>query len=215
MSDKLKAAGAVGLMLAVAAWSYFYFRSVYNHERRLRVVEAGKLYRSGQLTADGFRDAVKTLGIKTIINVQDDVPDPVVWRNYVDRTPVKERDVCKELGVRYVWIAPDLVPPPAAQAGARPVAIDQFREVIDNPSNHPVLIHCKAGLHRTGILCAVYRMEYQGLSRQAALRELRAHGFGDWACTGDNIYVDQYVLRYQPRPARPQRLAHGPESRKR
>lgn len=207
MSDKLKATGAVGLMLAVAVWSYFYFRSVYNHERRLRVVEAGKLYRCGQLTADGFRDAVRTYGIKTIINVQDDVPEPAIWRNYLDRRPVKETDVCKELGVRYVWIAPDLVPPPAAQNGARPVAIDQFRDVMDNPANHPALIHCKAGLHRTGILCAIYRMEYQGWPRQTALRELRAHGFGDWACTGDNVYVDQYVLRYQPRPARPQRLA--------
>jgi tyrosine-protein phosphatase SIW14 len=207
MSDKLKAAGAVGLMLAVTAWSYFYFRSVYNHEKRLRVVEPGRLYRCGQLTADGFRDAVRAYGIKTIINVQDDVPEPVIWKNYLDRRTLKEPAVCKELGVRYVWIAPDLVPPPAAQAGARPVAIDQFRDVMDDPANHPVLIHCKAGLHRTGVLCAIYRMEYQGWPRQAALRELRAHGFGDWACTDDNDYVDQYVLRYQRRPARPSRLA--------
>lgn len=207
MSDKQRAVLAVGLMVGIAAWTYFYFRSAYTHERRLRVVEPGKFYRSGQLTADGFRDAVKRYGIKTILNVQDDNLDPVITRSYLDRRTVRETEVCKELGVRFVWVAPDLVPPPAAKAGARPVAIDQAREVFDNPANYPVLIHCKAGLHRTGILCAMYRMEYQGWSRQAALRELRAHGFGDWACTDKNPYVDQYVLRYQPRLVRPSRLA--------
>ncbi len=208
MSEKWKAALAVGIMLAVAAWSFFYFRAVYNHEKRLRVVESGVLYRCGQLTADGFRDAVARYGIKTIVNVQDDVLDPVIWKNYVDRATIRETEVCKELGVRYVWIAPDLVPPPAFDSGARPVAIDQFREVMDNPANYPVLLHCKAGLHRTGVLAAVYRMEYQGWSHQSALRELRAHGYGDWACTDKNLYVDQYVLRYQPRTVRPARVAH-------
>jgi protein-tyrosine phosphatase len=207
MSDRIKAAIVICLMLGVAGWSYFYFRATYSHEKRLRVVEQGKLYRAGQLTADGFRDAVHRLGIRTIINVQDDVPDPVIWRNYVDRQTVRESEVCKELGVRYVWLAPDLVPPTVAQRGARPVVIDQFLELFDDPTIYPVLLHCKAGLHRTGILSAIYRMEYQGWSRQSAFRELRAHGFGDWVCTSSNLYVDQYVLRYQPRPRRPSGVA--------
>jgi hypothetical protein len=42
-------------------------------------------------------------------------------------------------------------------------------------------------------------MEYQGWSRSAALRELKAHGFGEWAATSANDYVDQYLLRYEPR----------------
>ena len=62
-------------------------------------VEPGKFYRCGQLTQEGFREAVRELGIRTIINVQDDVPDPNVWHTYLDRDTCKESEVCKELGV--------------------------------------------------------------------------------------------------------------------
>jgi protein-tyrosine phosphatase len=63
-----------------------------------------------------------------------------------------------------------------------------------------VLIHCKAGLHRTGILVAVYRMEYEGWSPADAFREAREHGFGNW--TSANEYVTQYILDYRPRRQR-------------
>src|SRR5436853_3471242 len=62
----------VGFVLGV----YFYYRADYSHHKRLRAVEPGRFYRSGQLTAAGFTDAVKRLGLRTIINVQDDFPDP-------------------------------------------------------------------------------------------------------------------------------------------
>ena len=80
--------------------------------------------------------------------------------------------------------------------------IDEFVELMDQESTYPALLHCKAGLHRTGVLTAIYRMEYQGWSRRAAFHELRAHGFGDWVSTTANPYIDQYIFRYRPR-------AHG------
>ena len=79
----------------------------------------------------------------------------------------------------------------------RPAAIDEFLDLMDDPDAYPVLIHCKAGLHRTGCLTAVYRMEYQGWSPGEAYDELKAHGFGDWVCTSANDYVNEYVLQYR------------------
>jgi protein tyrosine/serine phosphatase len=73
---------------------------------------------------------------------------------------------------------------------------------MDDPTNHPVLIHCRAGLHRTGVLTAVYRMEYEGWSTREAFNELKSNGFGDSACTSANEYVSQYVLAYRPRSSR-------------
>jgi protein-tyrosine phosphatase len=205
------AAVTLVLMLGVAVWSYFFYRASYNHAKRLRVVEPGKFYRSGQLTAEGFADAVRRFGIRTVINVQDDVPDPAIWRSYLDHTTQSEQEVCARLGVRYVWLAPDLVPPDAAQRGEQPVVIDQFLRLCDDPSIYPVLLHCKAGLHRTGLLAGIYRMEFQGWPRLAAYRELRAHGFGDWVSTSANLYVDQYLLRYQPRGDRPKVARRRPD----
>ena len=208
MSEKRAVALVVFLMAALAAWGTFYFRATYSHAKRLKVVEPGRFYRSGQLTADGFADAVRRFGIRTVINVQEDYPDPDVWHNYTDRSTVKESEVCKRLGVRYVWMSCDLVHQSQVDH-ARPLVIDQLLELLDRDDVYPVLVHCKAGLHRTGLLSAIYRMEYQGWSRLAAFRELRAHGFGDWVSTSANIYVDQYLMRYQPRPRRTGLAARG------
>jgi protein tyrosine phosphatase (PTP) superfamily phosphohydrolase (DUF442 family) len=198
MSERAKVGLVLGLFAIVGVVSFFLFRAEYSHGKRLRVVEPGRFYRCGQLTAAGFEDAIREYGIKTIINLQEDVPDPNIWNNYYDRRTSKESDLCKRLGVRYVWLAPDLVLPHETNK-PHPTVIDQFREVMDQEWNYPVLIHCKAGLHRTGLIAAIYRMEYNGWSRVAAYREMRAHGFGDWASTRSNIYVDQYLLRFTPR----------------
>jgi tyrosine-protein phosphatase SIW14 len=180
---------------------YAYFRSVYEHGKRLRVVAPGRFYRSGQMTAAGFRDAVARYKIRTIINVQNDFPDPDLLLHSFSRATIKESELCRQLGVHYVWLSPDLQPR-STPGGPRPVVLDEYLALLDDPDVYPVLLHCKAGLHRTGVLSAVYRMEYQGWSRQSAYRELKAHGFGDTACTCANDYVGQYVLDYKPRRTR-------------
>jgi protein tyrosine phosphatase (PTP) superfamily phosphohydrolase (DUF442 family) len=181
---------------------FVHFRMTYAHGKRLREVDPGRVYRSGQMTADGFAEAVARFGLRTIINVQDDFPDPDIACAFWTRQTVKESELCRRLGVRYVALAPDLIR--RQRVGIdHPQVIDEFLDLLDRESTYPVLIHCKAGLHRTGVLCAVYRMEYQGWSPAAAYRELKGHGFGTWACTSANDYVNQYVLSYRPRKVAP------------
>jgi protein tyrosine/serine phosphatase len=173
-----------------------HYRAVYDHGRRLREVDPGVLYRSGCLTAEGFRDAVQRLHIRTIVNLQDEFPDPDVRLSYLNTSTMSEVELCKEMGVRYVYIAPDLIS--RRKVGKeRPRAIEEFLALMDDPANYPVLIHCKAGLHRTGCMVAVYRMEYQGWSPQEALRELKANGFGEWVSDASNDYIVQYVTTYR------------------
>jgi hypothetical protein len=76
---------------------------------------------------------------------------------------IKESALCRQLGVRYVHVAPDLLPRRVVP-DSRPRAIDRLLAVLDDPTVYPVLIHCRAGLHRTGVMTAVYRMEYEGWS---------------------------------------------------
>jgi len=198
----------LGVVLAalLVAVPFVHFRAEYAHHKRFRVVAPDVLYRSGQMTAQGFRDAVAHYGFRTIVNCQNEdgqneFSDPQLPISFWDRRTVRESEVCKELGVRYVHLDPDLCSDRTDPA-ARPQVIDQFLSIIDDPAARPVLLHCKAGLHRTGILVAVYRMEYEGWGPYRALEELKAHGFGDSAATAANDYIQQYILTYRPRCVR-------------
>jgi protein tyrosine/serine phosphatase len=198
----LLAATVLGL---IAVCPVAFYRSVYAHNKRLREVCPGRVYRSGQMTAAGFAQAVERLGIRTVLNLQDDYPDPDISLSWLGSHSLKESELCRQLQVRFVFIAPDLIPRRLLPQN-RPEAIERFLAVMDDPKSYPVLIHCKAGLHRTGVVVAVYRMEYEGWSPEEAARELLANGFGRTAGTAANDYITQYVLSYRPGLRQPEAL---------
>jgi protein-tyrosine phosphatase len=198
----------LGLALLLVGAPYVYYRQSYEHARRLRPVTEGRLYRSGCMTADGFREAVAKYQIRTVLNLMEESPDPTLRTSYFDRTAVSESELLRSLNVKMVNLTVDLLP--EGRAGKdEPAAVDAFRKVMDDPANWPVLIHCKAGLHRTGVMVAVYRMEYEGWTRHEALRELKSHGFGEFASSSSNDYIQQYVMTYQPRAVGSKQKAVG------
>jgi tyrosine-protein phosphatase SIW14 len=201
----------MGLSIAtfIVAAPYIYYRYEYTRYRRFRIVDPGILYRSGTLTASGFREVIKEYGIRTIINVRDDYPEPELDECFFACGSISERKLSQSLGVRYIFLAPDLVDRRKVSA-ERPKAIDGFLALMDDPANHPVLLHCKAGLHRTGRLTAIYRMEYMGWSPGEALRELRANGYGYIAASEADEFIIQFVENYVPRSQRPHLLPLAP-----
>ncbi len=52
--------------------------------------------------------------------------------------------------------------------------VRKFREVMSDPNNYPVLVHCTAGIHRTGAYCAIYRMEFEHWTNERAIDEVKA-----------------------------------------
>src|SRR5207253_5933291 len=56
----------IALMLTVVP--FYYYRWAYTHSKRLRPVVHGQVYRSGQMTAPGFAEAVDRFHFHTIIN---------------------------------------------------------------------------------------------------------------------------------------------------
>lgn len=203
---------AVAAVLVALVPPYAFHRYTYIHAKRFREVVPGRFYRSGQMTAPGLREIVERYGIKTVINLQHEEPDPLLLDHWMGRGQIRESALCEELGVKYVLLTPDLLPP-GNKLDMLPPAVVDFRNLLDDESNYPVLLHCKAGLHRTGRLTAVYRMEYLGWGAGEALREMRANGYGFYMTSEADDYVIQYVQNYKRRETRPGKPPVAPPPR--
>jgi hypothetical protein len=152
----------VGLIGGVPAWHAADRQSSY---RNFRVVEEGVLYRSGQLPAPAFDRVVREYGVRTVVSLRD---------SYTDGPPpgLAEQLYCEANAIRHVRIspAPWSTPDGRVPAGA---GVREFVRLMDDRNRlKPVLVHCFAGIHRTGAHVAVYRMEFQGWSADAALDEM-------------------------------------------
>jgi protein tyrosine/serine phosphatase len=140
------------------------------HFRSFRAVEPGVLYRSGQLSQSGLERVLHAYGIRTVITLRD----PAASGKEPDWG---EEEFCRQRDIRYVRITPR--PWSSDDGGPAPVeaGIQTFLRTMDDRTSYPVLVHCFAGVHRTGAYVAVYRMEYEGWSNKRALNELRAGGY--------------------------------------
>jgi protein tyrosine/serine phosphatase len=57
--------------------------------------------------------------------------------------------------------------------------IKALRAIQTAEAKGPVLMHCKHGSDRTGLMAAMYRVVVQGWSKEDALNEMTQGGFGD------------------------------------
>jgi tyrosine-protein phosphatase SIW14 len=165
--------------------------SSYRHaaRRHFHVVEEGILYRSGQLTLDGLKRVIHDHGIKTVITLRDAPP-----RRGQPPPDLEEEQYCRAQELNYLRISPK---PWWATDGSVPAArgVQQFLEVMRDPANYPVLIHCFAGIHRTGAYCAVYRMEFHRWDNPRAIAEVIAHGYDN---LNDEMDLLTFLENYRP-----------------
>ena len=135
--------GGVVAMLVIAP-PLIAYRYQYVHAKRFHEVIPGRVYRSGQMTADGFRETIERYHIKTVINLQHEQPDPLLPDRWLGKGKIRESELCRELGAKYVLITPDVLPPDN-RLDVLPPAVDEFLKLLDDESNYPILLHCKAG----------------------------------------------------------------------
>ncbi len=184
-----------GLLLTVIGVSAAVVYLKEEYPRRLAVVKPGVLYRSSQPETGQLGNLVETYGIKTVLIVREGTSDHVP----------DEIEFAKKRGLNVVHI------PVKSRERVPDDQIKQFFEIVDNPANYPVLIHCSAGRHRTGYLCALYRIERMSWPVDQAVREMLSFGFDT---TDQSVVLDQ-LKSYQPgawKKAFPASSAVGPKS---
>lgn len=67
-----------------------------------------------------------------------------------------------------------------------------LRAIKEAEANGPVLMHCKHGSDRTGLMAAMYRVVVQGWSKEDALNEMTLGGFGTSNGFKDGV---RYMMR--------------------
>ena len=122
------------------------------------------LYRSAQPTAEGLNLLNQNLAvsyglpkeIKTVVNLRNNEGDGAL---------------VIPTGVRYEQI-------PFDTWQVKETDVVRFLKIVRNPNNQPVLLHCKHGADRTGMMTAIYRIVEQGWRKQDAIAEMTQGGFG-------------------------------------
>ena len=114
------------------------------------------LYRSAQLAPKDVA-LVKSLGIQTVVSLRNFHDDQALLRG----SGVK----IKRIGIN-TW-----------SVGDKQV-IAALKAIKEAEKDGPVLLHCLHGADRTGLVSAMYRMLYQGWSKDEALQELTQGGYG-------------------------------------
>lgn len=140
--------------------------SRYDGLAHFHVVEPGVLMRSGQPRVRDLEQIRTTHGLRTIVCARGGTRHPLRGRWFR-----KERTYCAQAGIELVHL-------PFSDAASPPAEVfERFLTIVEQPARHPVLVHCEQGFHRTGVLCAAYRLRLCGWSLDRTLEELRAFGF--------------------------------------
>ena len=124
--------------------------------------------------------ALKALGIKTVIDLQKDFKG-------------SEQRLVQSAGMKFYRI------PMTTRVAPTKEQLESFLQLVNDPANQPVYVHCAGGRHRTGVMTAVYRMTHDGWSADQAFKEMKDYDFG-----ADFLHPEfkQFVLAYKVEPNR-------------
>lgn len=167
--------------------------------KRFGVVDAGLVFRSGQISPRLIKQVLEEHKIKTIVDLQGEKHDAA---------HDAEQQAARELGINYYRY-------PLSGDGTG--KIEHYAEALQTLVNSekagkPVLVHCSAGTQRTGVAVAYYQMLIENKPPVVAYREMQKYG---WSPTHDakaeryinshmselaQMLVDRGIIAHVPNP---------------
>ena len=122
----------------------------------IHAVEPGRLYRSATLSAGRLDRLIEETGIRTIVNLRGDAGRP--WYE-------AEREVAARRGVDFISFHISAKQIPDRET------LEEIIFVLRN-APQPILVHCKSGSDRAGLVSALYQYALAGQSAEQADRQL-------------------------------------------
>jgi hypothetical protein len=173
------------ILLGIWAWEDIIKDNVI--PRRFGVVEDGQLYRSGLISAGLVKKVLSKYKIKVIIDLADESP---VGSDLADNPPdgrnreATERAAAEMCIERLTFLLKgDGTGDINDYAGAITAIVKAKRE------NKPVLVHCNAGVKRTGGVIAAYQMLVERKAPSCAYREYTRYDRSQW----NNMVLFNYI----------------------
>jgi tyrosine-protein phosphatase SIW14 len=179
--------GAVALLLITAPVLFAFHQQ--RQMRNFREVRKGVLYRSGQMSPEGLAKEHHEYHFKTIVSLRDAMAPGLPAPDAAEEEFCNKEEIAFLRLPPYHWEGEEGTVPPVEEN------VRKFRAVMADPKNYPVLVHCFAGIHRTGAYTAIYRMEFEGWSNARAIAEVKACGYKNLDEEWD---VLTYLERYRP-----------------
>ena len=116
-------------------------------------------YRGAEPDDDRYA-TLAALGVKTVVDLRSDDAD------------VEDKRFVERAGMKYAQIPMTTHEPPT------PSVINTFLQIVSDPANQPVYVHCVGGRHRTGVMTAVYRMTQDRWTAEQAFSEMKQYKYG-------------------------------------
>ncbi len=169
----------IGLVLFAAFAAFIYRASVFRISKNFAVVEDGKLYRSAQLTTSELEQTIEKYKIKTVISLRGSPAATTFYEN--------EADTLQRLHVQFV--------PVALRDETYPVEND-LKEIFHqfDHGEYPMLIHCRVGADRTGLIAALYQRSYMNKSIAEAEQQL---SFRNWHVSFLKPAMNHFLHKFQ------------------
>lgn len=136
------------------------------------------MYRGGQPAESDYK-VLADFGIGTIIDLRND------YEPYA-------KSAAEAAGLKYYNIPMNGISAPSDQDVA------QFLKIVNDPSSGKIFMHCKAGIHRTGVMGAVYRIAKDRWDYEKAYLEMKNYEFSVGLFRGA---LKSFVKRYSDKIA--------------
>jgi protein tyrosine/serine phosphatase len=184
--SSLAVVGTLAFVLAVSAFAFGKGKT--SSFPDIKIDNFGQMderfYRGGRPKAEDYK-ALSALGIKTVIDLTDNS------RNY-------EQPAVESAGLRYVNI------PMVDKSYPSMDQVNAFLKVVDDPATGKFYLHCAGGRHRTGVMGAVYRFNYDHWNLEQAFAEMNRYEFGSGMGHGkQKSFVQDYWQQFQAKHLTP------------
>lgn len=178
---------SITVLILIFVGKYVYDMNI-NHN--FETITEGKVYKSGVIPPDEIADYVKKYHIKSIVDLRFPGTADLVNNPEIPKELTAEQEaVAKIDGVNYFNNGSDQVP--------KQENLNNFFKIMDNKDNYPVLIHCYHGIGRAEMYSALYRIEYENFTNEAARKGVRT--LIKWSSFDDGTPKGEYLKAYKSR----------------